>query len=125
MPETDAIVTRLRPAIKTCDTTVPIRRHADGAVGGRNGPETGRKALYVHPTKCQYIEGMTPDASRALIDDLLETAIKPEFVYRHRWRVGDVLIFDNRCAVHKAHGDYDRQETRLLYRIILRGDRPF
>jgi taurine dioxygenase len=90
----------------------------------RTHPEHGTRALYFHPTKCQYIEGMTPGDSRALLEHLLQTAIRPEFIYRHQWRVGDLLIFDNRCALHRAHGDYDRRETRLLYRIILQGDRP-
>ena len=90
----------------------------------RTHPEHGTKALYFHPTKCQYIEGMTPEASHALLRELLDTTIKPEFIYRHQWRMGDVLIFDNRCSLHKAHGDYDRRETRELHRIILKGDRP-
>jgi alpha-ketoglutarate-dependent taurine dioxygenase len=90
----------------------------------RTHPENGTQALYFHPTKTQYIEGMTPEASQAFLQHLLDTAIRPEFVYQHQWRVGDLLIFDNRCAVHKAHDDYDRRESRLLYRIILQGDRP-
>lgn len=90
----------------------------------RTHPEHGTKALYFHPTKCQYIEGMAPEASHALLQELLDTAVKPEFIYRHQWRAGDVLIFDNRCALHRAHGDYDRREIRELHRIILKGDRP-
>lgn len=90
----------------------------------RTHPDNGTKALYFHPTKTQYIEGMTPEASQRLLQQLLDRAIRPEFVYRHAWRVGDMVIFDNRCAVHKAHDDYDRREYRLLYRIILQGDRP-
>jgi taurine dioxygenase len=90
----------------------------------RTHPEHGTKALYFHPGKCQYIEGMTSEASHVLLQELLDTAIKPDFVYRHQWRPGDVLMFDNRCALHKAHGDYDRREARVLHRIILRGDRP-
>lgn len=90
----------------------------------RTHPEHGTKALYFHPGKCQYIEGMTPAASQALLQELLDATIKPEFIYRHQWRPGDMLIFDNRCALHRAHGDYDRRETRVLHRIILKGERP-
>jgi taurine dioxygenase len=84
----------------------------------------GSKAVYFHITKTLNIEGMTPEASRAYLNDLLERMIRPEIVYRHRWRKGDVLIIDNRATMHRAHGDYDRRESRVLWRIIVEGDRP-
>lgn len=90
----------------------------------RTHPESGVKALYFHPTKTERIVGMEPDESQAFIDDLLERIIRPEIVYRHKWRVGDMLLCDNRQALHVAHADYDPDEGRLVYRIILEGDRP-
>lgn len=90
----------------------------------RTHPESGVKALYFHPTKTERIVGMEPGESLAFIDDLLARIIRPEIVYRHRWRVGDMLLCDNRQALHQAHADYDPDEGRVVYRIILEGDRP-
>jgi taurine dioxygenase len=51
--------------------------------------------------------------------------VRDEFVYRHRWRKGDMLLWDNRAAMHRAHFDYDPNEYRLLYRVLVRGEVPF
>jgi taurine dioxygenase len=50
--------------------------------------------------------------------------IRPDVVYHHTWRKGDVLVIDDRATMHRAHGDYDRNESRVLWRIIAEGDRP-
>ena len=67
---------------------------------------------------------MEAGESIALLEDLLARIIRPEIVYRHHWRVGDLLVCDNRAALHQAHADYDPSEGRLLYRVIVEGDRP-
>jgi taurine dioxygenase len=67
---------------------------------------------------------MTPEASKAYMNDLLERMIQPEVVYHHVWRKGDVLVIDDRATMHRAHGDYDRSQSRVLWRIIVEGDRP-
>lgn len=90
----------------------------------RTHPETGKKALYFHLTKAMKIEGMETAAVRPFLDDLLEQAIKPENTLRHRWTLGDVVICDNRCAMHRADPNFDQTEERLLWRVILKGDRP-
>jgi taurine dioxygenase len=90
----------------------------------RTHPVHGSRAVYFHITKATHIEGMTPPASRAYMDDLLERMIRPEIVYHHAWRKGDVLVIDNRATMHRAHGDYDRAQRRILWRIIVEGDRP-
>ena len=90
----------------------------------RTHPQTGRKALYFHLTKAQQIEGM-PDAEvRPLLEALLSEAVQPEGVYKHTWQRGDVVLADNRCAMHRAEHDYPPGEHRLLWRVILQGDRP-
>lgn len=91
----------------------------------RTHPENGTKALYFHPTKTQRIVGMEPQESWDFLDALLEEIIRPEIVYRHHWRVGDMLLCDNRAALHVAHADYNPAEGRKLYRVILKGDRPY
>ena len=90
----------------------------------RTRPETGDKALYFHILKASHIVGRTPEESRSLFERLLGSAIRPEFVYRHKWQPGDLVIVDNRSAMHRVHDDYDRSEKRLLHRVILKGDRP-
>jgi alpha-ketoglutarate-dependent taurine dioxygenase len=75
-------------------------------------------------TKATHIGGMTPDASKAYMGDLIGRMIRPEIVYHHVWRKGDVLVIDDRATMHRAHGDYDRSQSRTLWRIIVEGDRP-
>jgi taurine dioxygenase len=90
----------------------------------RTHPVHGSRAVYFHISKATHIGGMTPDASRAYMRDLLERMIRPEIVYHHVWRKGDVLVIDDRATMHRAHGDYDRSQSRVLWRIIVEGDRP-
>ena len=90
----------------------------------RTHPEHGSRALYFHITKARRIEGMTPEDTQALLQDLLDRTIRDDNVYRHNWRQGDMVVCDNRAAMHRAHGDYDRRHPRTLWRIILEGDRP-
>jgi taurine dioxygenase len=90
----------------------------------RTHPENGKKALYFHPVKAENIVGMEPKESQALLSDLLERSVRPEFIYSHKWRKGDMLIWDNRAAMHRASFDYDPEEYRLLYRVLVRGELP-
>lgn len=90
----------------------------------RTNPENGAKALYFHPVKTENIVGMNAEDSQKLLDQLLEHSIRDEFVYRHHWRKGDMLIWDNRSALHRAYFDYDPEEYRLLYRVLVRGELP-
>jgi taurine dioxygenase len=90
----------------------------------RTHPVQGSRAVYFHITKATHIGGMTPEASKAYMNDLLERMIRPEIVYHHVWRKGDVLVIDDRATMHRAHGDYDRSQSRVLWRIIVEGDRP-
>lgn len=91
----------------------------------RTHPVTGRKGLYFHPGKTDRIEGMGHDESLAFLDDLLDRIIQPDVTYRHRWRVGDMLLVDNRAVLHIAIDDYDHAEGRVMHRILLAGDVPF
>jgi taurine dioxygenase len=90
----------------------------------RTNPENGRKALYFHPTKTENIVGMTPEDSQTLLGELLQHAVREEYVYRHKWKKGDLLLWDNRAAMHRAYFDYNPEEYRLLYRLLVRGEVP-
>jgi alpha-ketoglutarate-dependent taurine dioxygenase len=96
----------------------------------RAHPETGRKALYFDPGKIVRIEGLEAQESDALIEELTGYMIQPDAEYRHRWRPGDVVIWDNRCSYHKAAGDYPPEEDRVHWRVSIKefpgpkGERP-
>lgn len=83
-------------------------------------PETGKKALYLGE-KVKRFDGMTDDESRPLIDYLNRHATRPEFVYRHQWRAHDVLVWDNRCTMHQALGDFDETQRRHMERTTVLG----
>ena len=85
----------------------------------RTHPVHGSRAVYFHISKATHIEGMTPEASRAYMAELIERMIRPEIVYHHVWRKGDVLVIDDRATMHRAHGDYDRSQSRVLWRVIV------
>lgn len=90
----------------------------------RRHPETGRACLFVNPYFTQRFADMTVAESRPLIRFLARHATRPENVYRHRWRVGDVVVWDNRATMHYAVHDYDETMPRLLHRTTAAGSRP-
>jgi taurine dioxygenase len=83
-------------------------------------PETRRKALYVGK-RIRMFAGMTEEESRPLLAFLNSHAVRYEFIYRHRWAPNDLLVWDNRCAMHYAVSDYDQQQTRRMMRCSLLG----
>jgi taurine dioxygenase len=90
----------------------------------RTHPATGRKALYVTEGECIGIEGMPEEDARPLISELHAHCIRPEFQYRHKWRVGDLLMWDNATSMHLAICDYQLPERRLMYRTTVIGGVP-
>jgi alpha-ketoglutarate-dependent taurine dioxygenase len=85
----------------------------------RTHPETGRKALYFDPGKILRIEGLEEAESDAIIDELTERMIQPHAQYRHKWAVGDIVIWDNRACYHLAAGDYPPEEERIHWRVSI------
>ena len=92
----------------------------------RTHPESGRKSIYINPIRIDGIDGMEETDALSLLNELLQHAIQEQFQYRHKWMLGDLVMWDNRCLLHKANGDYDHEtQSRYLYRVMLQGDRPF
>jgi len=87
----------------------------------RVNPDTGRKALYVNEFASASIIGMTLEESRPILNFLFAHCVQPEFTYRHQWKPGDLIIWDNRCANHLALDDYDHKYPRRLYRTTIIG----
>ena len=86
-------------------------------------PVTGRKALYVNRTMTAHIEGMDRAESGAILDQLFDIAEDDRIVYDHQWRVGDLLMWDNRCSTH-ARTDFPAEEARVLRRCTVAGKEP-
>lgn len=90
----------------------------------RTHPENGRKALFLNPVRIESIVGMEDKDALALIDELMRHATRKKYEYRHKWRHGDWVIWDNRSVMHQANPDYDMKERRYLYRLMLKGEVP-
>ncbi len=90
----------------------------------RSHPESRRKSIYINPIRIEGILGMDHKEALPLLGELLVHATAERFQYRHAWKPGDLVMWDNRCLLHKANGDYDMEQTRYLYRVMLQGDVP-
>ena len=101
-------VTRLDPA-----THPVVRVH----------PESGRKGLFVNPWFTTRIVGVSDAESRHILDLLYAHITRPDFVIKHRWSEGDVLMWDNRSTVHYAVNDYG-DNRRIMHRVTIKGDEP-
>lgn len=90
----------------------------------RTHPVTGRRALYVNPGFTKAIVGMPKEESQPILEMLFAHSTRPEFVYRHKWRVNDLVFWDNRCTMHYALSDYDFSVRRHMHRTTIAGDVP-
>jgi len=116
-PRKGTAIATLRPdeAAQLPDAVHPlVRRH----------PETHHQALYLNPNRMSHIVGLERDESDRLLDELVQHAIQTQYQYRHEWRRGDIVIWDNRCTMHKANADYPAGAKRLMHRIIVEGTVP-
>jgi taurine dioxygenase len=88
----------------------------------RTHPATKRKALYVNRLMTFTVEGMDEDDGSALLGTLFDHMERDQFIYAHHWRVGDLVLWDNRCTLH-ARTDFSDKERRMLRRYVVMGDR--
>lgn len=91
----------------------------------RTHPYTGRKSLYITAGECIGIDGVPEDEALDLIAELDAHCVRPEFLYRHKWQVGDLLMWDNATSMHLAICDYALPERRLMHRTTVIGTVPF
>jgi taurine dioxygenase len=89
----------------------------------RRHPETGCSALYLGRRPHAYIPGLPLDESEALLDALWAHAANPGFAWHHQWQVGDILVWDNRCVMHRRDA-FDPGSRRIMHRTQCRGAPP-
>jgi len=89
----------------------------------RANPANGRRAFYVGSHACEIV-GMSTDEARALIHRLVAAATRPELVYTHRWRVGDLVMWDNRCMLHRGRPWDEGRSRRVMHRTTVAGAAP-
>ncbi len=90
----------------------------------RQNPDNGRIGLFLSPNRVTGIEGMADTEAFQLLEQLFEHATQPKYLYRHKWRKGDMVLWDDRAVLHQATTDYDMEEYRYLYRVLLGGEVP-
>lgn len=111
-----------------CTEPPPALTEAQKATGEFEGathplvivhPESGRPSLYVSPTHTCNVVGLSRADSDALLDELYAIATRPEFEYRHAWRVGDLVMWDQRATMHRAGGGTPAGEKRIMLRAMV------
>jgi alpha-ketoglutarate-dependent taurine dioxygenase len=90
----------------------------------RTHPETKRPVLYLGRRLNAYVDGLPVPESESLLDAVWAHTMQPKFVYEHRWEVGDVVMWDNRCVMHRREA-FDDSTRRIMHRTQLKGDRPY
>jgi taurine dioxygenase len=90
----------------------------------RTHPITGKEALFLGRRRNAYIQGLELEESERLLDALFAHATRPEFCWRQKWRVGDLVLWDNRAVMHRRDA-FDPQARRLMHRTQIKGDRPY
>lgn len=91
----------------------------------RTHPVTGRRCIYVVAGECEGITGIPDDEAADILEMLAAHCVEPAFQFRHKWRTGDVLIWDNCLVQHLAVQDYALPQSRLLYRTTVKGTVPY
>lgn len=85
----------------------------------RRHPRTGRKCLYFSEGAISHIEGLSKEESNEILDAIRAHLLRPEFLYRHKWQVGDIVMWDNTSCIHKAISDYAWPQRRRMHRTTL------
>jgi taurine dioxygenase len=112
----------LRPTVKLPTNPEEVPGPAHPLV--RKHPVTGKRALYLGRRRVwpsNYVLGMTNEESEALLDKLWAHATQPKYAWKHVWRVGDLVLWDNRCAMH-YRSEVDPAQARVLYRTVVEGE---
>ncbi|WP_187830320.1 TauD/TfdA dioxygenase family protein [Siccirubricoccus phaeus] len=85
-------------------------------------PVTGKRTLFICPAVISHVEGMSPEAGRALIEEVMQHATQERYIYRHQWQAGDLVAWDNRATLHTASLFDHTKYTRLMFRTTVAGE---
>jgi taurine dioxygenase len=91
----------------------------------RTHPYVGTRCLYVNEGFTTEIDGLSPADSNELLETLFEHMTRREYVYAHKWDVGDLVVWDNCLTIHQGIPNYGPHQHRLMYRTIVKGTRPY
>jgi taurine dioxygenase len=91
----------------------------------RTHPADGRKALWVSTGTVTEVIGQDDPSDLTILDELVDFGTQDQFVYKHKWQVGDLLMWDNRCTLHTGSGFDDQKYFRTMHRLWVRGDKPY
>ena len=85
----------------------------------RTHPMSNKKSIYINPNRIDHILGFNEIDSDKLLDEIYEFSFQDKYQYRHTYEKGDLVIWDNRCTMHKANSDYDVSHLRIMHRVML------
>ena len=91
----------------------------------RTHPMSNKKSVYINPNRIDHISGFNETDSDKLLDEIYEFSFQDKYQYRHTYEKGDLVIWDNRCTMHKANSDYDVSHLRIMHRVMLEGEAVF
>ena len=91
----------------------------------RTHPISKEKSVYINPNRIDHISGLNENESDELLDELYEFSFQSKYQYSHSYHKGDLVIWDNRCTMHKANSDYDTSQLRIMHRVMLEGEPVF
>jgi taurine dioxygenase len=91
----------------------------------RTHPISGEKSLYINPNRIDHITGFDEHDSDELLDELYHFSFQSKFQYNHSYKKGDLVIWDNRCTMHKANSEYDITQLRVMHRVMLEGEEVY
>ena len=91
----------------------------------RTHPMSKKKSVYINPNRIDHILGFNEIDSDKLLDEIYEFSFQDKYQYSHTYEKGDLVIWDNRCTMHKANSDYDVSNLRIMHRVMLEGEAVF
>ena len=113
---------RVRPTQLTAEETAETHEAHHPLI--RRHEETGRLAIYFNSNRTDRIDGLAPAESETLLDEIHAHTSQAKYQYHHNWRVGDILLWDNRNLIHSVNMDFPVGQRRIHQRILLQGEVP-
>ena len=88
----------------------------------RTHPISKKQSIYINPNRIDHVSGLTETEGDKLLDEIYDFSFQKKYQYSHSYQKGDLVIWDNRCTMHKANSDYDTSQLRIMHRVMLEGE---